>query len=109
MPGISVRAGTPCVILAGFGSHYSQIIERPRNGTAALRADRRIYYSQTQASPLQELGYCTVTRFGLITQRLQKILSSGRTATLHLPAVRQRRGQELGHHWSRRAADGLSV
>jgi hypothetical protein len=41
--GIGVRAGTPCLITMGF--HPTEIIERPRNGTAVLRADGSIIYS----------------------------------------------------------------
>jgi len=56
----------------------------------------------TATEALRELGYFTVSRCRLIAQRLQTSLQelgcvsrSGRTATVHLPAVRQRRGQEL--------------
>jgi hypothetical protein len=43
--GIGVRAGTPCVIGPFRSFHPTEIIERPRNGTAVLRADGSIIYS----------------------------------------------------------------
>jgi hypothetical protein len=48
--GIGVRAGTPCVFRAlylygAIPARPTEIIERPHNGTAVLRADGRIYYS----------------------------------------------------------------
>jgi hypothetical protein len=44
---ISVRAGTPCLILPWYGwrGHSTEIIEPPHNGTALVRADGSIYYS----------------------------------------------------------------
>jgi hypothetical protein len=53
---ISVRAGTPCVfgpllrsrsrgLYSWGGLHPTEIIERPHNGTAVLRADGSVYYS----------------------------------------------------------------
>ena len=49
----------------------------------------------TATEALQELGYFTVSRCGLIAQRSRTNLNSGRTAAVHLPPVRQHRGQEL--------------
>jgi hypothetical protein len=44
--GFTVQAGTPCVFRPGwYGLHVTGIIERPRSGTAVLRADGSIYYS----------------------------------------------------------------
>jgi hypothetical protein len=43
---ISIRAGTPCRFWIGrYFSETSEIIERPHEGTAVIRADGRIYYS----------------------------------------------------------------
>jgi hypothetical protein len=43
---ISVRAGTPCLILPVYGmGHFTEIVEPPHEGTAVLRADGSIYYS----------------------------------------------------------------